>query len=91
MNARCHVIVSGFVQGVNFRFYTRDAARRLGLKGWVRNRMEGEVEIVAEGAEDKVKAFVEWARKGPSSARVRDVKLNWEPYEGEFKDFNIRF
>lgn len=91
MNARCHLIVSGFVQGVNFRFYTRDVARRLGLKGWVRNRMEGDVEIVAEGTEDKVKAFVDWARKGPPGARVRDVKLHWEEYKAEFTDFRIAF
>ena len=84
---RAHVIVFGEVQCVGFRFHTRIKARNLDLKGWIRNLDSGEVEAVFEGEEDKVKEMIEWCKKGPDSALVKDFKVEFENYVGEFKDF----
>jgi len=65
--------VSGRVQGVFFRATTRDTARRLGLTGWVRNRPEGDVELVACGDEAALKQLEEWLWRGPPHARVDGV------------------
>jgi len=89
MNARAHIHVSGWVQGVSYRGYARRSARGLGLTGWVRNLYDGRVEAVAEGPRPAVEAFIAWAREGPASARVEDVQVVWEDYRGEFSDFRI--
>lgn len=85
------MFVSGFVQGVGFRWWMQRNARRLGVRGWVRNLPDGRVEAVLEGPEDKVKELVALARRGPSSAYVEDVEVVWEEYRGEFSDFSIRW
>jgi len=85
--ARAHAFISGEVQGVGFRFHTRIKARNLGLKGWVKNLDNGDVEAVFEGEEDKVKEMIKWCKKGPDSALVKDVKVEFEDYSGEFEIF----
>ena len=68
----------------------RSARReRLGITGWVKNRPDGNIEIVAEGEEDAIKEMVSWAHHGPSAARVDDVDVRWRGYTGEFSDFRI--
>lgn len=67
--------VTGRVQGVSFRYYTEQQARRLGVTGWVRNEPDGSVAVHAEGPEDAVDALVDWCRSGPSMARVRHVAV----------------
>ena len=89
--ARAHVIVSGLVQGVFFRANTRDRARNLGLKGWVKNRSDGKVEALFEGEEGAVKSIIEFCKQGPQSAIVEKVEVKWEKYEGEYKDFTIKY
>ena len=84
---RAHVFISGEVQGVGFRFHTQIKARNLGLKGWVKNLDNGDVEAVFEGEEDKVNEMIEWCKKGPDSALVKDVKVEFEDYSGEFESF----
>ncbi|HZX33548.1 MAG TPA: acylphosphatase [Rhodocyclaceae bacterium] len=76
-----HLLVTGLVQGVGYRFSTVIEAQRLGLDGWVRNRRDGRVEAVASGPEDKVAALIEWAHRGPPSALVREVEVI--PWDGE--------
>jgi acylphosphatase len=83
------IIVRGRVQGVFFRAATQREARRLGLSGWVRNRPDGSVEMVAEGDEGSVRQLCMWAEKGPSAARVDDVSTRWRAYSGDFPDFRI--
>ncbi len=68
-------LVSGSVQGVGFRHYTKVRARELGLGGWVRNLPDGRVEAWLEGPEDVVQAMIDWLRRGPTSARVTDVAI----------------
>ena len=89
--ARAHIFVRGFVQGVGFRWSMQREARRLGVKGWVRNLPDGRVEAVIEGPKDKVEQLIAWARRGPRSAWVEGVDVYWEEYRGEFDDFHIRY
>ena len=87
--ARVHVIVRGRVQGVAFRYAAEDAAHRLGAVGWVRNRRDGAVELMAEGEREKLEDLVAWCHRGPSLARVDDVEVDWQEPEGEFTRFFI--
>ena len=87
---RAHVIITGFVQGVNFRSATRQRASNLGLTGWVKNLHSGEVEAVFEGPEDKVKEMIDWCKKGPPLAQVDDVKVAFSEHKGEFSSFERR-
>jgi acylphosphatase len=75
---RVRIVVRGRVQGVWFRGSTRDEARRLGLAGWARNRADGSVEILAQGAPAAVDRLVAWCHDGPPLARVRSVERTVE-------------
>jgi len=87
---RAHIIVTGVVHGVGFRMYAQRQARSLGLGGYVRNLPDGAVEMVAEGDDDAVERLIAWARVGPPSAEVDDVRVTYEkPSEG-FGGFDIR-
>ncbi len=90
MKTRAHISVRGVVQGVFFRANTKKQAKKLGLQGWVRNSGM-DVEAVFEGPKLKVINMLEWCKKGPRSAKVKDVKISWEKYTGEFKDFKILY
>jgi acylphosphatase len=90
MNSRVHVFISGKVQGVFFRSSTRDKAEELGISGWVKNLADGRVEAVFEGEEGSVKKMIEWCRRGPEYARVEDVGVISEEYNGELKGFVLR-
>jgi acylphosphatase len=89
METRARVVVRGLVQGVSFRVLTRDRARSRGVAGWVRNRPDGAVEAVFEGAEEDVRALVEWCRRGPSGAVVESIDVAWEQPTGE-QGFAVR-
>lgn len=86
---RRHVHVSGRVQGVFFRDFTRRKALALGLTGWVRNLADGRVEAVLEGGPDAVESMLDLLREGPPQARVEDLTSNAEPPEGH-TDFQVR-
>lgn len=88
---RVTVIVTGLVQGVSFRYYTRREARRLDLTGWVRNEVDGSVKLIAEGQDDSLKALLQFLGKGPPSARVQNVEVVWSQASGEFASFEVRF
>jgi len=87
---RFHAVVSGRVQGVNFRYFTLRAAKDLDLTGWVRNRFNGDVELIAEGPQDALNALLEAVRQGPSASRVENVEAEWEQAMGEFSKFKVR-
>ncbi|HEX9399957.1 MAG TPA: acylphosphatase [Anaeromyxobacter sp.] len=87
---RVHLVVSGVVQGVSFRAYAVDEARRLGLAGWVRNLPDGRVEAEAEGPRAAVEALVAWCRSGPPAANVDDVEVTWAPFRGDLGPFVTR-
>ncbi|PMP66237.1 MAG: acylphosphatase [Thermodesulfobacterium geofontis] len=88
---RVHVFISGKVQGVWFRSYTEAEAKKLGIKGWVRNLPDGRVEAVFEGEDSAVDKMVTWCHKGSPYAKVENVEVIEEPYKGEFTDFKIRY
>ena len=88
---RVRIIVRGLVQGVFFRAYARDQARQLRLTGWVKNRSDGAVEVIAEGREENLKQLVAWCHEGPSSARVEHVEAEWDKSRGEFQAFEARW
>lgn len=90
-NIRAHLIVEGRVQGVFFRDSTRWEAIELGLKGWVKNRFDGSVEVVAEGSRDKVEKLIQWCHHGPPAARVTRVHEIKEDFSGEFNSFRVTF
>lgn len=90
MNVRAHVLISGRVQGVFFRSETGLQAKKLDVKGWVRNLADERVEAVFEGEETAVKRLVDFCRKGPPGARVTNVNVLWEAYRGEFRSFEVR-
>lgn len=82
------ILVSGVVQGVGFRYFTRQQAQRLGLKGRATNLADGRVEVVMEGEEALVAKMLDWLKSGPSSARVEHLECLPCPEEqGTFTDF----
>jgi acylphosphatase len=90
-DTRAHLIIEGRVQGVFFRDTTRREAVGLGLRGWVKNRFDGSVEVIAEGPKDKVEDLVQWCRHGPPAARVTEINRIDEEFTGEFDAFRIVF
>lgn len=84
-------VVTGRVQGVGFRWSASDAARRLGVVGWVRNAQDGSVEVLAEGSPEALDKFLAWLRRGPPSARVEDVTVRPRQATGTFRSFEVEF
>jgi acylphosphatase len=89
--AHVHAIVTGIVQGVNFRWFTQHRAADLGLVGYVRNRSDGAVEFVAEGTRDALERLLDAVRTGPPSAVVENVDARWSAPTGEYHRFEIHF
>lgn len=79
---RAHVLISGVVQGVGYRFSTQDMALLLKLNGWVRNLRDGRVEAVFEGQPERVDEIIRWCHQGPPAAVVEQVTVEYEPPEG---------
>jgi acylphosphatase len=88
--ARVHVIVEGRVQGVGFRYFVKENALAWGLTGWVRNRWDDTVEVMAEGVREDVDQLLDALRKGPRAAVVDNLKIDWGDYLGEFGGFYIQ-
>lgn len=88
---RVGVHIEGVVQGVYFRYSTQRRAQELGVKGWVRNLMDGSVECLLEGERDTVEALIRWLHHGPPGARVDHVRTQGEEYGGDLKEFSIRY
>jgi acylphosphatase len=89
-NTRLHAIVEGRVQGVGFRYFTRQQAVKLGINGWVRNRWDGTVELVAEGERAQLEKLLAAVRRGPHPGTTRAVREDWLEASGEFQGFRIR-
>lgn len=79
---RAHVLISGRVQGVGYRFSTVDQANDLGVNGWVRNLPDNRVEAVFEGRREAVEEIIQWCHRGPRAAVVKDVAVEYEEPEG---------
>jgi acylphosphatase len=83
--------VYGRVQGVNFRYYTQREARRLQLTGWVANRPDGSVRVVAEGPDEDLDKLLTFLHTGSPSARVKKVDEQRRPASGQFYEFSVRW
>ena len=90
-NNRVHVIVTGKVQGVFFRAFTRDEAVRLGLSGWVRNRPNGSVEAIVEGKNTAVQKMLLWFQQGSPNSIVEKIETNEEPPVDVASTFEIHY
>lgn len=88
---RVEIRVEGRVQGVGFRHFTTQQARRLGVDGWVRNESDGSVRVVAEGPKEALEQLVEKLKHGPSGARVNAVKSQWSGASGDLGGFTVRY
>lgn len=86
---RAHLFISGRVQGVFYRAFTKEVADSLGLNGWVRNLKDGRVEAVFEGDENLISIAIQKCKEGPPHARVDKIETIWEEPEG-LNGFEIR-
>jgi acylphosphatase len=89
--ARVNIVIKGLVQGVYFRATARQKAHKLNITGWVKNRWDGSVEILAEGEREKLQELIAWCHQGPSGAIVEEVEVDWQPFQDEFLDFTIAY
>jgi acylphosphatase len=87
MNKTVKATIHGLVQGVGYRDWARRQALAIGLKGYVRNRRDGSVELVLCGSEESVETMLNLCRRGPRLAEVRDIELASEAWAGE--DFDV--
>lgn len=87
---KAHLIIKGHVQGVFYRANTVDRARALGLSGWVKNRSDGTVEAVAQGARKDVDQLVDWCRSGPPAATVTHVEVRMGGLDTGLEGFQVR-
>ena len=86
-----HAVVTGLVQGVGYRFTIERSARRLGVEGWVCNRVDGSVEVFGQGAEAAVDTLIELLETGPRHARVISVEVESVNIDPELSGFETRF
>lgn len=84
-----HLLVSGKVQGIFFRAFTKDNARQLNLKGWARNLTNGKVEILASGGLTNLNELIHRVKEGPPASDVEDVLIEWRSFDDSLSEFDI--
>lgn len=82
------LLIKGKVQGVFFRATAIEVAEELGVQGWVRNTLDGEVEVMVSGTVDQLQKYIDWCKRGPRRAVVTDVVVSNEP-ETDFAGFQV--
>ncbi len=88
-SAKFRARVSGFVQGVGYRYFCKRTAERLGVKGYAKNMTDGSVEVVGEGSKPHLLLFLDALKSGPSLSDVKNVDAFWEKSEGKFTFFRV--
>jgi acylphosphatase len=86
-----YAVVTGYVQGVGFRYFVVEKAQRLGLHGYVRNDTNGDVEVVAQGARPVLEHLLMMLRQGPSAAQVHQVHITWKQPQRYLSGFHIHY
>jgi acylphosphatase len=86
-----HLLISGLVQGVGYRWFVMRKANEYNLKGYVRNLYTDDVEVEVEGGKGLITEFIKDLRSGPRSAYITDIKIQWGDYQGKYKNFDIKF
>jgi len=89
--ASAHIVISGLVQGVGYRWFVTRKAQEYNLTGYVKNLYNGDVEVEAEGQKAMILDFVRDLRVGPRSGHVTDVKLDWDEYKNRYGSFEVKF
>jgi len=88
---RIHVIVTGRVQGVGYRFFVQQVAATHHLSGFIKNQGDGSVLLEAQGPETAIHKFLEILKTGPRLARVESIAVNWIEPVHDSQDFQIRY
>ncbi len=91
MEKAVHLLISGRVQGVFYRYTAKKMAEHLGVRGWIKNLPDGRVEAVVAGPPSAVDAFVAWCKEGPPGAQVTEVKVSDGPPLRDVKGFAITY
>ena len=91
MDVQAHIIVSGVVQGVGYRYFVMRAARKFHLTGWVKNKPNSQVEIQVEGPRGLIETLIRDLWTGNSWATVRNVDVHWDTYSGKYNAFDIAY
>ncbi len=86
---QAHVFISGVVQGVGYRYFVRNNARKLGLTGWVRNTEDGGVEAAFQGDEKTIEQMIARCREGPFLSVVKQIGFEWEEGNERFAEFSV--
>ena len=86
---QAHLIISGRVQGVFYRASCKEIAQSLSLTGWVRNLPTSQVEVLVQGEKEQIEKLINWCKKGPPSAKVSSVDIQWGEVKENFKGFSI--
>ena len=90
MPAAARIMVEGDVQGVGFRYFISHRAQLLPLNGYVRNLVDGSVEIEVEGEKSAIEQLLVFAKVGPQHAQVENVKIEWKESRGLYSHFGVR-
>lgn len=90
MTKRLTLKVYGLVQGIGYRYMSRNEAKKRGFSGYVQNSADGTVELVVEGEEEKLKDFINWCYNGIGSAQVHKIEQNWSEATSNFSNFVIK-
>ncbi len=88
---RAHVFYTGHVQGIGFRYTAESIAHRVGLTGWVKNLQDGRVELVCEGAKEKIEALFLEIQESSLGRHIKKTDCRWEQPTNEFEDFRVEF
>ncbi|MDD3887663.1 MAG: acylphosphatase [Patescibacteria group bacterium] len=91
MLKRLEIAISGKVQGIFFRQFIKENAVNLKLNGFVENKANGTVKVIAEGEEDNLQKLIESCKIGPKLARIDDLKISWSKPTNEFQEFIIKY
>ena len=84
------LIVSGYVQGVGFRYFIARIASELDLNGYAGNLINGNVEIYAEGKKESLDELIKKAKTGPSHSQVESVKIEWLDFQNKYDNFEVK-
>jgi acylphosphatase len=87
---QAHIFVSGMVQGVGYRYFVRNNARKLGIVGWVRNLPDRRVEAIFQGTEEKLQEMLALCRQGPFLSEVKNLQVDWRDGKEALNEFEIR-
>ncbi len=87
---RVRILIEGRLQGMNFRYYTQQQARRLGLVGFVRNLSDGRIEVEAEGDEGELEKLLAWYQEEPQSSHIKSILFRYDEPTERYSDFSVR-